>query len=412
LKKIFNFNTILNIKKILKIEGVSIMKKTVLFVLFVCLVAMGCAKQQSQVQSVVATVNGVEISAADFDVNFNVAIQAVKNQNPQALQQPYAQDIIGKRILQSMILKEVLLQQAKKSKIEATQQEIDAVVSKVKEQFGVDKEGKALTKEEQEKAFEDSLKTQNITKEKFLSNIADDIIVEKYRRGLITTNLKPVSQEETKIFFDNVSTIYNNDTKKLEELKKNQGRYEEAAIVANRLKANLAPKAQFDLVAVYADNKMSKDELEQRKQIANTIRKEIKDKSNFVDVAQKYSQQKDSRIYFSRMSVFEGMQPVELTSRAFKMNVGDVSNVFEMFKDNAEPNVAQGYFIMNVVEKVAGQKFTYDSFEKQLVDYINTKRAESILAQATQTLLKDADIKIIKTFEIDKVSQSSQTVAA
>lgn len=388
------------------------MKKTVLFVLFVCLVAMGCAKQQSQVQSVVATVNGVEISAADFDVNFNVAIQAVKNQNPQALQQPYAQDIIGKRILQSMILKEVLLQQAKKSKIEATQQEIDAVVSKVKEQFGVDKEGKALTKEEQEKAFEDSLKTQNITKEKFLSNIADDIIVEKYRRGLITTNLKPVSQEETKIFFDNVSTIYNNDTKKLEELKKNQGRYEEAAIVANRLKANLAPKAQFDLVAVYADNKMSKDELEQRKQIANTIRKEIKDKSNFVDVAQKYSQQKDSRIYFSRMRVFEGMQPVELTSRAFKMNVGDVSNVFEMFKDNAEPNVAQGYFIMNVVEKVAGQKFTYDSFEKQLVDYINTKRAESILAQATQTLLKDADIKIIKTFEIDKVSQSSQTVAA
>lgn len=388
------------------------MKKTVLFVLFVCLVAMGCAKQQSQVQSVVATVNGVEISAADFDVNFNVAIQAVKNQNPQALQQPYAQDIIGKRILQSMILKEVLLQQAKKSKIEATQQEIDAVVSKVKEQFGVDKEGKALTNEEQEKAFEDSLKTQNITKEKFLSNIADDIIVEKYRRGLITTNLKPVSQEETKIFFDNVSTIYNNDTKKLEELKKNQGRYEEAAIVANRLKANLAPKAQFDLVAVYADNKMSKDELEQRKQIANTIRKEIKDKSNFVDVAQKYSQQKDSRIYFSRMSVFEGMQPVELTSRAFKMNVGDVSNVFEMFKDNAEPNVAQGYFIMNVVEKVAGQKFTYDSFEKQLVDYINTKRAESILAQATQTLLKDADIKIIKTFEIDKVSQSSQTVAA
>ena len=192
----------------------------------------------------------------------------------------------------------------------------------------------------------------------------------------------------------------------------NQARYEEAAIVANRLKANLAPKAQFDLVAVYANNKMSKDELEQRKQIANTIRKEIKDKSNFIDVAQKYSQQKDSRIYFSRMNVFEGMQPLELTSRAFKMNVGDVSNVFEMFKDNAEPNVAQGYFIMNVIEKVAGQKFTYDSFEKQLIDYINTKRAENILAQATQTLLKDADIKIIKTFDIDRVSQSSQTVAA
>ena len=156
---------------------------------------------------------------------------------------------------------------------------------------------------------------------------------------------------------------------------------------------------------------MSKEELAQRKQIANAIRKEIKDKSNFADVAQKYSQQKDSRIYFSKMNVFEGMQPVELTSKAFKMNVGDVSNVFEIFKDNAEANVAQGYFIMNVVEKIAGQKFTYDSFEKQLVDYINTKRAESILAQATQALIKEADIKILKKFDMDKVETSSQTAA-
>ena len=152
---------------------------------------------------------------------------------------------------------------------------------------------------------------------------------------------------------------------------------------------------------------MSKEELAQRKQIANSIRKEIKDKSNFADVANKYSQQKDSRVYFSKMNVFEGMQPIELTSRAFKLNVGDVSNVFEIFKENAEPNVAQGYFIMNVVEKVAGQKFTYESFEKALVDYINTKRAESILSQATQTLVKEADIKILKTFEMDKNAQQA-----
>ena len=310
-----------------------------------------------------------------------------------------------------MIVREVFLQQAKKSNIQATQEEIDGVVSKVKEQFKANKEGKALTKEEQEKAFEDALKAQNISKEKYLSNVANDIIVEKYRRGLITTNLKPVTKEETKIFFDNVSAIYNNDAKKIEELKKSQGRYDESAILANQLKASLAAKAQFDLILVYADNKMSKEELAQRSQIANTIRKEIKDKSNFVDVAQKYAQQKDSKIYFSRMNVFEGMQPVELTSKAFSMGIGDVSNVFEIFKSNAEPNVAQGYFIMNVVQKVAGQKFTYETFEKALTDYINTKRAESILTQAAQTLIKDADIKIFKTFETDKAAQGSQQAA-
>jgi len=384
------------------------MKKVVSLLLFVSLIAISCVNQKAPV---VATVNGVEISSADFDSNFEKAIQIIQAQNPQSLQQPNARDIIGKRILNEMILKELFLQQAKKSNIEATQEEINAVTAKVKEQFKINKDGKELTAEEQDKIFKDALKAQNLTEEKYLSNIANDIIIEKYRRGLISTNLKPVTPEETKIFYNNVSAIYNNDTKKIAELKKTQGRYEEAAIVANQLKASLASKAQFDLILVYADKKMSKEELAQRKQIANAIRKEIKGKSNFADVAQKYSQQKDSRIYFSKMNVFEGMQPVELTSKAFKMNVGDVSTVFEIFKDNAEANVAQGYFIMNVVEKIAGQKFTYDSFEKQLVDYINTKRAESILAQATQTLVKEADIKILKKFDMDKVETSSQTAA-
>ena len=386
------------------------MKKVVSLLLFVCLATVGCVNQNAK--SVVATVNGVEISSADFDSNVERAIQIVQAQNPQSLQQPYAKDIIGKRILNDMILKELFLQQAKKSNIEATQEEIDAIVSKVKEQFKLNKDGKELSPEEQDKAFKEALKAQNLSEEKYLSNIANDIIIEKYRRGLISTNLKPVTQDETKIFFNNVSAIYNNDTKKIAELKKSQGRYEEAAIVANQLKTSLAAKAQFDLILVYADKNMSKEELAQRKQIANAIRKEIKDKSNFADVAQKYSQQKDSRIYFSKMNVFEGMQPVEVTSKAFKMNVGDVSNVFEIFKNNAEPNVAQGYFIMNVIEKVAGQKFTYETFEKQLTDYINTKRAESILSQATQALLKEADIKVLKTFEMDKVAQSSQAQTA
>jgi hypothetical protein len=384
------------------------MKKLVVSVLmFVSMFIFGCAKEQ--VQTVVATVNGVELSSVEFDNNLARVVKVVQAQNPQSLQQPFARDILGKRVLQDMIIKEVFLQQAKKSNIEATQEEIDAIVAKVKEQFKFNADGKELTPEEKDAVLDNAIKEQGITKEQYLSTIADDIIIEKYRKGLISTNLKPVSDEETKIFFDNVSAIYNNDTKKIAELQKNEGRYAEANVVAQQLKVTLAPKAQFDLILVYADNKMSKEELAQRKQIANTIRKEIKDKSNFEDVAQKYAKQEDSRIYFSKMSVYEGMRPVELSSKAFKLNVGEVSSVFEIFRENAEPNAAQGYFIMNVIEKVAGQKFTYDSFEQQLKDYINQKRAESIISQAVQTLLKEADIKIIKTFKMDKVAQSSQT---
>jgi len=383
------------------------MKKLVsLVLLFVCLVMVSCTKNQN---APVATVNGAEISSKDFNETLNKAIALVQNQDPQAMQQPYAQDILGKRILQDMIIKEVFLQKAKVLKFEATKEEIDTIVSQVKDQFKVNAEGKQLNKDEQEKAFEDAIKAQNLTKAQYLENVANDIIIEKYRRGLISSNLKPVSKEDTKSFFDNVSAIYNNDKKKIEELQKVPGRYEEAAVVANRLKAGLAPKVKFDLILVYADKKMTNDELSQRKQIANSIRKEIKNNSNFADIAKKYSEQKDARVYFSQMVMFEGMQPIELSSKAFKLNVGEVSNVFEVFKDDSIENAAQGYFIMNIVEKAAGQKFTYESFEKDLEQYINTKRAENVIQQSVAALLKEADIKVIKTFDIDKVNISSQT---
>jgi len=379
------------------------MKRLVVSVLmFVCMFMFGCAKDQKQ--SVVAVVNGVAISELDFTKAFDSAVNFVNSQNPQSLNEPFARDFLGKRVLNDMIIRELFFQQAKNSKVDATQEEIDNVIARIKEHYKVGPDGKELTPEEQEAAFEEATKDRNL-----IENIKKDLIVEKYRKALITTNLKQVSKEDVKTFFDNVSAVYNNNQKKIEELKK-EGRYEESEIVARQLKPALAAKAQFDLLLVYADKNMSKEEFAQRKSLAEAVRKEIKGESNFLEVAQKYSQQEGSRIYFSKMNVFKGMKPLELTDKAFELKQGDVSKVFEIFNDDStNPNVAQGFFIMNVLQKTAEQKFAFDQVERQLEEYINTKRAESIIAQATQTLVKEADIKILKTFKVDKVMQSSQT---
>ena len=382
------------------------MKKLVyLIILFCFFVITGCTKNTP-----VAIVNGTEISLQDYTNNLDKAIQLVKIQNPQILQQPNVQDIIGKKVLKDMIVNEVILQQAKKNNITATKEEIDQVVAKVKEQLRSDDGNEAqLTTEQKEKAFKEILKKMNLSEEKYLSNVADNIILEKFKRTLISKNLNPVKPEEIKTFFDNVSIIYNNDKNKIEELKKTPARFEEANVVAKQLKSSLAPKVKFDLALIYANKEMSPEQLSQRKSLADSIKEEILNTAKFEDVAQKYSQNKEDKIYFSQMNMSEDTQPLELSSRAFKMNVGQVSDVFEIFKNDSQPNVAQGYFIMKLTEKVAGQKFTYASFEKQLENYINAKRAESILSQATATLLKEADIKILKTFDMDKQKQNSQT---
>ena len=78
------------------------MKKLIsLAVLFSFLVTTGCMQKQQSIA--VATVNGVEISSADFDNNLEQSIKIVQAQNQQSLQQPFAKDILGKRILQDMI---------------------------------------------------------------------------------------------------------------------------------------------------------------------------------------------------------------------------------------------------------------------------------------------------------------------
>lgn len=383
------------------------MKKLIsLAVLFFCLFIAGCAKNDT-----VAVVNGTKILNSDYVENLDKALQNVKVQNPQVLQQPYAEDIIGKRILQDMIINEVFLQQAKKNNITVTKEEINEVVTKVKEQFKTDENGNEvqLTKSEQDKAFKNALKKMNISEKKYLATIENSIISEKFRREIVSKNLNYSTDEETKTFFDNVSAIYNNDKNKVEELKKTPARFDEADIVARQLKSSLAPKAKFDLVLVYATKTMTPSELLQRKQLAESIRKEIINTSNFEDVAQKYSPRKqEDKIYFSKMNVYEGMLPLELSSRAFKLNVGQTSDIFEMFKDDAQENTAQGYFIMKITEKTAGQKFTYASFEKQLENYINSKRAESLLNQTIASFVKEADIKILKKFEIDTREQTTQ----
>ena len=96
------------------------MKKLIGFVvLFVCFSITSCAKNQSNsidtIKNVpVATVNGVEISSQDFDNTLSRTITLVQNQNPKVMQQPYAQDILGKRVLQDMIIKEVFFATSKK----------------------------------------------------------------------------------------------------------------------------------------------------------------------------------------------------------------------------------------------------------------------------------------------------------
>ena len=393
-------------------------KERVILSFLSCLIAVslfvGCAKNEV---APVAMVNNVPISGAEYEKNITRILDTLKVQSPQVLQEKNAEDIIGKRLLEDMIVREVSLQEAKKANITVTDEEVKEVINQAKAQFKKDENGNELTEKQQKDAFDKALKEQGLTEKEYTDNIKKDIIINKYRRDLVSKNMRPASEEETKAFFNNISVIYNNDAKKIAELKKTPGLFEEANVVAQQLKVTLAPKAQIDTILVFVDSNMSSQDRAKRKELASKIRKEITTPSAFEEVAKKYTADPNEKIFASTIDVYKGMQPEEVSSKAVSLNIDQVSDPIEVVRANAAPNLAQGYFIIKVRGKVAEQKFVYDTFKDELTNYINNKRAEFVIAQSIANSVKGSDIKILKTFEMDKaaevpaVSASTETVA-
>lgn len=385
-------------------------KKLILIVFLlvaVCLVCFIFLQAKENDNTSVAIVNGEAILTSDYNNNVENILNVYKQQNPQVLEQPYAKDYIGKKILNDMVIREVLVQEAKKANLTATDEEVKEYISKIKENLKDPKTNNLITdKQEQDNIFNKTLKEKNLTIEKYKQKVREDIIVEKYKRAVISNNLKPVSEDELKLFFNNISVIYNNDKKAMEELRKKPEQFEEANVLAERLKVNLAPKAQIDVILVYADKNMDKELFSQRRNIAKQIKKEIDNGERFDVVAQKYSSIKNSNIYSSRMNLVKGIGPDKLVSKAFSLEVGEVSDIIEIVSDTPKQNAAEGFFIIKVIEKAAGDRFTYSAYAKELEIYVNNKRAENLFNQVALQAIKNSDIKIIKTYDVDKSSNA------
>ena len=120
--------------------------------------------QQDFMKKIIAKVNGVGISVGQVD-------RAVNSYIPQAVFHQSVSDekIINYRrqALQTLILNEILYQEAGKRGMKATDEDVDAKLKEVKEKY----KGEAR--------FEEVLKTNNLTLPEYGSMLARDLLVEK-----------------------------------------------------------------------------------------------------------------------------------------------------------------------------------------------------------------------------------------
>jgi WD40 repeat protein/serine/threonine protein kinase len=107
-----------------------------------------------------AAVNGTKILRKDFEAELKEAQDAVYRSNTAAYMSFAFQKDLRKRTLEKMITDELLYQEARKSKVAATEAEVLARIDDWKKLFSRDPSGRELTAAEAEERFRDNLSAQ------------------------------------------------------------------------------------------------------------------------------------------------------------------------------------------------------------------------------------------------------------
>ncbi len=152
------------------------MIKHILYFLFICvgLISVSFAEIESGTK-IMAVVGDDVITYNDVQKRYNVIV-ATNNLEITTDQERY---VLSKQVLQALINEKIFIQEAKKLKIKATEQEINNVISNVEQQQGIPPG-----------QFGAFLESKNITKSDAITQITNSIIWDKILENIIAPKVQ------------------------------------------------------------------------------------------------------------------------------------------------------------------------------------------------------------------------------
>ncbi|WP_428075415.1 peptidylprolyl isomerase [Candidatus Avelusimicrobium luingense] len=348
----------------------------------------------------VATVNGRPILASEYNAYLQGVLDQYQATMPQALEQPHAKDILGKEVLQELITKELLFQAAEEAKIQVKDSEIDAGINEIKARFIIDEKTGKEDKAGADKRFNEALKKQNMTLKRYKEKIKKEVAVRKLMTEQLTKTVKPVQEADVKALFDNVQAVLKNDTKKMKALeKKDPAKLEEAQAIAAKLKQLTAEQVRIGHIYLAVTKDMKPADVKKKEELAKQIKKELDNGLDFSAAVQKYTEDKAALASGGDMILIKGIAPKEIDEKAFTLAVGKVS---------APIKTDLGFHIIKVKEKRAERTVEFNDIAQQLGQYIAQQRVQEAMGEYVKGLSDKADIKITKTFDMDKEAPKAE----
>ena len=246
-------------------------------------------------------------------------------------------DKVKDEVVSYMIDNEVVYQQAQKDKIKVTDDEVNQKYSQIEKMLD--------TNQEYKKLLDDAGVDEDYLKE----TIKKDLAVQKYRENF---------EQDLKVTDKEVEKYY----------KEHKDDFKEESVEAYHI-----------LVSTLDDNNKPVDDSkkEELKSKAESLLKEIKNGGDFEKIAKENSDDKSSGKKGGYLGYFtKDSKNAQFTKEAFKLEKGQVSNVFE---------TPFGYEIVKVTNKKTEQKSLEDSREEivnriladKYLDQVNSLREKS-----------------------------------
>ncbi len=357
---------------------------------------LGAPAQAKVMEGSVATVNGRPVLTSEYDAYLEGVVEQYKVAAPQFLAQPYATDSLGKEVLKELISKELLYQAADEAKIQVKDSEIDEGINEIKTRFIIDEKTGKEDRAGADKRFNEALKKQGMSLKRYKERIKKDVAVRKLMDEKLRAAVKPVEEADARALFDNVQAVMKNNTKKIKALeKKDPAQLQEAQAIAAKLKQLSAEQVRIGHIYLAVTKDMKPEDVKKKEELAKQIKKEIDGGMDFSAAVQKYTEDKAALASGGDMILIKGIAPKEIDDKAFTLAVGKVS---------APIKTDVGFHIIKVKEKRAARDIQFEDVARDLGQYIAQKRIQEAMANYIEELYNKADIKVTKTFEVDKVA--------
>lgn len=373
------------------------MNKMNKFLLPVLGVFLATGLQAKVMDASVATVNGRPVLSSEFDTYYDGVIEQYQAAAPQILEQPYAKDMLGKEVLRELISKELLYQAAEEAKIQVKDSEVDSGLAEIKARFAIDDTGKQDPKGA-EKRFNEALKKQHMTLKSYKNKIKKDISVKKLLEAQVQASVKPVEEADVKALYANVEAALKNKTKALKKLEKEDpAKLREAQLISAKLKQLTAEQVRVGHIYLAVTKDMPTEEAKKKEELAKQIKKELDGGMDFSAAVKKYTEDKTALASGGDMILIKGIAPKEVDNAAFTLAVGKVS---------APIKTEVGWHIIKVKEKRAEKEIGYEDIAQDLAQYVAQNKIQTAMMEYVNGLADKADIKVTKTFEVDKVIEA------